>query len=120
MSKKVTINNLLCLQEKFAQRISLTQSPETDGRVTRVYFPLYEISAVLMVAVQQSGKKKSQSNPTCRTVLTMVKNRLKEVEINAQRLHYVPGYRYAGRVTEVNETKQDVQTMVEIVDNLLS
>ena len=115
-----TINTLQLMRAKFAQKIAETSSPETDAGVNQVYLPLYEISAVMILAAQEAKKTDYHDSLENRAALTLVKKQLATLQISAQRIHYVIGYRFANKTKEAQEMQHEISILKDIANDLLA
>ena len=117
---KATINSLQLLRASFAQKIAACKCPETDVRINRVYLPLYEISAVLLLAVQEAKKTDYRDSLENRAALSLVKKRIAEIRLAAQRTYHVPGYKHYAKITGLAETEHEIVALQEIANDLLA
>ena len=115
-----TINTLQLMRAKFAQKIAETSCPQTDAGVNQVYLPLYEISAVMILAAQEAKKTDYHDSLENRAALTLVKKQLATLQISAQRIHYVIGYRFANKITEAQEMQHEISILKDIANDLLA
>ena len=117
---KATINTLQLLRAKFAQKIAECDTPETDVQVIRIYLPLYEISAVMLLAAQEAKKTEYRDTLENRAALSLVKSQLKDLQQSARRIHYVSGYRYGAKNKAVQEAQQEISVLHDIANDLLA
>ena len=109
---KATINTLQLLRAKFAQKIAECDTPETDVQVIRIYLPLYEISAVMLLAAQEAKKTEYRDTLENRAALSLVKSQLKDLQQS--------GYRYGARNKAVQEAQQEISVLHDIANDLLA
>lgn len=120
MSKKATINSLQLLHANFAHKIAVCKNPDTDVCVQRVYFPLYEVTATLILAADRAFKTDFNDALENRAALTVVKKQIDDISEAARRMHYVPGYPDAARIDEHNEMQADIRIVKDIANDLLA
>ena len=120
MSRKATINSLQLLRANFTHKIAVCKSPETDERVQNVYFPLYQVTASLILAADRAFKTDFNDTLENRAALTMVKKQIDRISDAARRIYYVPGYANADRMQEHNEMQADIRVLKDIVNDLLA